>query len=1010
MVGLLLPTSAAGRSMPNCMKQGRTLRTKPTPRQQRVAETTRRLQDRSQSAASASPPAAAAPDGAALSSPSPAAGAGEGSVETPWLQELQEGDRERPDSAASADTDATPGLVARSNSEPCVASTAAAPAAVARPSKQQRAAYSTAPGRRGTAAGRDGASGRRAGDATVRVVNRRNQALSRAVSSVRKYKPAVVPPLSHGSTRNGGVALGETVSEFLEPLRLEHYAKGCVAQGYCFAEDLVAAAATGADEELVALFEALRIRKPEERRFRQALLDKPTKTAAQDLRGRHSATGTLQELVGELLEPLQLGRYASLMCRKGYPYCNDVTSADDGELTQLLQSLKMRPPEERRLRKHLGRPSIPEDPAKVAAHREAIAAAKAAEEEAQMEDRAAALAASAEEEVRAARRASKKKARAENKAKALKFLSAMMGNNLRNGFVKWKDAVGIEKAKRAAVTEAARAEAARKRMAHRVRRRDDLRRGVISLCGERNGERVSTYAERPGCLLGPGWGGVEERELAITLALDKLWPAMEVSGARLLAELLQQTVTSTPNSASDCSASVGGHSSGIVVESISLANNALGPFGCAALSRALVLPVCSKLSKLDLRGNHLGNDGVVALAHILWQCKSLEVLDLRDNQIGDDGAIAIAEVLPRLGNGGKGEDRCSCALRELGLGGNLITDKGAEALSRALELTVALRSVELDGNPLGTKARAALASSKRTATAMNVWLPGKGAHGGRLSTLCPECDSGGQGPVCAQHKAMAQLLLAQEAIAAQRWREATEYCEAGLAFAVPTRQPVVAALRAAQDKASIGLQQHEERIKLAVSCPLCVRGGTGSHCLDHKEMVRLSCICPDCESGGCGKLCAKHLFQHPEVCRARGFTPLQCKENGTSAAALHKIAYSEQPPHTDGLERGKASNLSQGMQVLVTERDDRNGGTADASSAQFGQIIAVGEKGRLTVLLEEERVEEDFWLSGHSNKKPRKKHGILERLQVYRFVYLLDRWRTPPKAELIPRTDTLDCV
>eukprot|EP01043_Picozoa_sp_COSAG02_P130054 COSAG02_NODE_67689_length_252_cov_0.758170_1_plen_43_part_10 len=35
--------------MPNCMRQGRALRTKPTPRQQRVAHTTARLNARSQS-------------------------------------------------------------------------------------------------------------------------------------------------------------------------------------------------------------------------------------------------------------------------------------------------------------------------------------------------------------------------------------------------------------------------------------------------------------------------------------------------------------------------------------------------------------------------------------------------------------------------------------------------------------------------------------------------------------------------------------------------------------------------------------------------------------------------------------------------------------------------------------------------------------------------------------------------------------------------------------------------
>ena len=52
--------------------------------------------------------------------------------------------------------------------------------------------------------------------------------------------------------------------------------------------------------------------------------------------------------------------------------------------------------------------------------------------------------------------------------------------------------------------------------------------------GERNGERVATYAERPGTRVGPGWGGVEEREVVIALALDNLWP-VRISLAHVIA-------------------------------------------------------------------------------------------------------------------------------------------------------------------------------------------------------------------------------------------------------------------------------------------------------------------------------------------------------------------------------------------------------------------------------------------------------------------------------------------
>lgn len=589
----------------------------------------------------------------------------------------------------------------------------------------------------------------------------------------------------------------------------------------------------------------------------------------------------------------------------------------------------------------------------------------------------------------------------------------------------------------------------------------------LSSGGERNGERVPTYTERPGCLLGPGWGGVEEREVVIALALDNLWPVMEEPGARLLAELLRQTAI--PNSTFTFGvASGGGHSSGVVVELISLADNALGPLGGVALSRAL--PACPKLMTLDLRSNQLGNDGAIALAQVLAQCKWLQVLRLGNNQIGDDGAVALAETLLRFGSGGEVGDRC--ALRELGLARNLITDIGAEVLSRALELTASLRSVELDGNPLGMIRSPNLLAVVSKDAIVNrrlemFWWKCSGlaqvrravrhwaARSGRrrpwtcgcleracAAAGCRQCarsarkvdrdpfvpstmpwsslpwhrrqswPSDGASEYATllgrSHEAWWQCLA--ELIGWYRGMSlvfrATEHCEAGRSFSDPAHQ---SALRVTLDKARVGLHQQQERNRLATCCPLCERGGTADLCPRHQKEKRLGNICPECEDGGRGDFCEKHLFQHPQVCRAKGLTPLQCKENGTPASALHAIAYSEQPPHANGLERGKPSNVTEGMQLLITERDDRNGGTADSRGAQFGTVVSVGAKGRLTVQLEHDGREEEFWISGHSSLKPRKKHGILERLQVYRFVYLLDKWRAgAPESELVAGTRTVD--
>ena len=220
---------------------------------------------------------------------------------------------------------------------------------------------------------------------------------------------------------------------------------------------------------------------------------------------------------------------------------------------------------------------------------------------------------------------------------------------------------------------------------------------MVSLCGERNGVRGLTYTEQPGRLLGPGFGGQEEREVMATLSLDRLWPTMEAPGAQLLAKLLEGSV--------------------VGVEGLSATGNSLGGQGCAALTRAL--PGCWGLRVLDLRMNGVGDEGAMALAKVLPQLSTLEVLRLGGNHIGDRGASALAEAL----------SRCK-VLTELGLSENLISDAGAQALSASLTQS-SLRTLELDGNSMGAKGRAALGGAKLPAMAMDVWTTGPGVLGPR---------------------------------------------------------------------------------------------------------------------------------------------------------------------------------------------------------------------------------------------------------------------------------------
>lgn len=164
-------------------------------------------------------------------------------------------------------------------------------------------------------------------------MNRGNRALSRGVGSA--HKRTRIPPAEHESAYRSGMKGAKSVAEILEPLRLGRYIEGCVMQGYCFAEDLTSAVET---HELTTLFAALQMRKPDERRLRRALVNFRADGTSQGRRGRGGIgaaqrlanVGETQELVGELLEPLHLGRYTSLMSNKGYSFTDDIIHAEDG--------------------------------------------------------------------------------------------------------------------------------------------------------------------------------------------------------------------------------------------------------------------------------------------------------------------------------------------------------------------------------------------------------------------------------------------------------------------------------------------------------------------------------------------------------------------------------------------------------------------------------------------------------------------------------------------------------
>ena len=130
-----------------------------------------------------------------------------------------------------------------------------------------------------------------------------------------------------------------------------------------------------------------------------------------------------------------------------------------------------------------------------------------------------------------------------------------------------------------------------------------------------------------------------------------------------------------------------------------------GNAGGTALARAL--KDHAELRTIDLRGNELGDETMLALAETLGSTtsKRLEVLRLDNNAIGDVGMKALAEPLKK-----------ATQLESLILGKNQIGDAGVAALAGALEGAGGLAPgvMRLNDNQFGDEGILALAAAFKT--------------------------------------------------------------------------------------------------------------------------------------------------------------------------------------------------------------------------------------------------------------------------------------------------------
>ena len=95
---------------------------------------------------------------------------------------------------------------------------------------------------------------------------------------------------------------------------------------------------------------------------------------------------------------------------------------------------------------------------------------------------------------------------------------------------------------------------------------------------------------------------------------------------------------------------------------------------------------------LDLCGNVIGSDGVIALATLMKRGRlTLEALGLSGSRCGDLGATAIATVLGHP----------SCVLQDLDMGSNSMSATGLAILAKDLVRNTSLRRLDLSHNDFG---------------------------------------------------------------------------------------------------------------------------------------------------------------------------------------------------------------------------------------------------------------------------------------------------------------------
>lgn len=131
---------------------------------------------------------------------------------------------------------------------------------------------------------------------------------------------------------------------------------------------------------------------------------------------------------------------------------------------------------------------------------------------------------------------------------------------------------------------------------------------------------------------------------------------------------------------------------------LDLSNNEIGDLGVLGLANAL--PSVRHIQALGLKSNFIGDEGIGHLAVVLPSCQGLQQLFLCRNEIGDPGAGELAIAMPQC-----------ASLQVLDLSENEVSDVGAERLAAVLPSCDQLQRFELARNRVGDRGALRLAAA-----------------------------------------------------------------------------------------------------------------------------------------------------------------------------------------------------------------------------------------------------------------------------------------------------------